>query len=48
MNIDVNLLLGLIAIISGIAILVKPKLLNYIVAIFLLVYGVLKILPYVT
>ncbi|MCP1726645.1 uncharacterized membrane protein HdeD (DUF308 family) [Natronospira proteinivora] len=48
MNIDVNLLLGLLAIIAGILILVKPKLLNYVVAIFLLVYGVLKILPYVT
>jgi len=48
MSIDVNLLLGVIAIIAGILILVKPKLLNYVVAIFLLIYGVLKVLPYVT
>lgn len=35
----------LLAIIAGILILVKPKLLNYIVAIYLIVVGVLGIFP---
>jgi threonine/homoserine efflux transporter RhtA len=35
----------LLAIIAGILILVQPKLLNYIVAIYLIVVGVLGILP---
>ncbi|WP_406672197.1 DUF3096 domain-containing protein [Natronospira sp.] len=48
MSIDVNLLIGIIAVIAGVLILIKPKLLNYIVAIFLIVYGVLRILPYLT
>ena len=34
----------LLAIIAGIAILVRPKLLNYIVAIYLIVIGVIGIL----
>ncbi|MDQ2068317.1 DUF3096 domain-containing protein [Natronospira bacteriovora] len=48
MSIDVNLLTGILAIIGGVLILIKPKLLNYIVAIYLIVVGVLKVLPYVT
>jgi hypothetical protein len=48
MNIDVNLLTALIAIIGGILILIKPRLLNYIVAIYLIVIGVLKLVPYIT
>ncbi|MBD3307888.1 DUF3096 domain-containing protein [candidate division KSB3 bacterium] len=35
----------LLALIAGILILVKPKLLNYIVAIYLIVIGVLGLFP---
>lgn len=46
MEIDMMLLSGLIAIIGGILILIKPKLLNYVVAIYLIVIGVIRVLPY--
>lgn len=48
MDIDVNLLTALLAILGGVLILIKPKLLNYIVAIYLIVVGVLRLIPYVT
>lgn len=35
---------ALLAIAAGILILVRPKLLNYIVAIFLIVYGILELI----
>jgi hypothetical protein len=42
---DLNLAVGpLVALIAGILILVQPKLLNYIVAIYLIVIGVLGLL----
>ena len=47
MNIQLHFQFALeyvLAIIAGIAILVKPKLLNYIVAIYLIVIGVIGIL----
>lgn len=37
---------ALIALVAGVLILVKPKLLNYIVAIYLIVIGVLGLLGY--
>lgn len=37
-------LIPLLAIIAGILILIKPKLLQYIVAIYLIAYGVIEIL----
>lgn len=36
----------IIALIAGILILVKPSLLNYIVAIYLIIVGVLGLIPY--
>ncbi len=45
MNLQLHFTVGnVIAIIAGIAILVTPKLLNYIVAIYLIVIGVIGIL----
>ena len=45
MNLQLHFTVGyLLAIIAGIAILVTPKLLNYIVAIYLLAIGVIGIL----
>lgn len=45
MNLDIHLALGpLIALIAGILILVIPRLLNYIVAIYLIVIGVIGIM----
>jgi hypothetical protein len=47
MNIQLNIQFALeyvLAILAGIAILIKPKLLNYIVAIYLIVIGVIGIL----
>jgi hypothetical protein len=35
---------ALLAIVAGILILVRPKLLNYIVAIFLILYGILELI----
>ncbi|MFI9651243.1 DUF3096 domain-containing protein [Guyparkeria halopsychrophila] len=45
MNIQIELV-PLISLAAGIAILVVPKLLNYIVAIYLIVLGVLGLLGY--
>jgi len=48
MNIDPNLLMGVIALVGGILILIKPKLLNYIVAIYLIVIGTLRLITYLS
>lgn len=40
-------LLPLIALIAGVLILAVPRLLNYIVAVYLIVIGVLGLLPFV-
>ena len=46
MAINVLLIQPLIALIAGILILLMPRLLNYIVAIYLIVIGVAGILPH--
>jgi len=44
---DINLTLGpMIALIAGILILVVPRLLNYIVAIYLIITGLLGLFPH--
>jgi hypothetical protein len=44
-DIDVNLTLnGIVALVAGILILIMPRLLNYIVAIYLIFIGVVEIL----
>ncbi|MEO8668204.1 MAG: DUF3096 domain-containing protein [Bauldia sp.] len=45
MTINIGNLQPLIALIAGILILIAPRLLNYIVAIFLIVFGVLGLWP---
>jgi hypothetical protein len=46
MQVDIGVLSPLVALIAGILILVMPRLLNYIVAIYLIVVGVLGLLPH--
>ncbi|MDQ3688919.1 MAG: DUF3096 domain-containing protein [Chloroflexota bacterium] len=48
MTIDNDLLFPLLALVAGILILVVPRLLNYIVAIYLIIIGLLGLLPYFT
>ena len=48
MTIDTDLLFPLLALVAGILILVVPRLLNYIVAIYLIIIGLLGLLPYFT
>jgi hypothetical protein len=45
MTINISNLQPLVALIAGILILVAPRLLNYIVAIFLIIFGVLGLWP---
>jgi hypothetical protein len=42
--VDGNLLVAVLSILAGILILIKPRLLNYIVALYLIVAGVLMLL----
>ena len=43
---NINLAIGpIVALIAGILILVRPRLLNYIVAIYLIVIGILGLVP---
>jgi hypothetical protein len=44
---DVAMTNAVISIVAGIVILIKPKLLNYIVALYLIVVGVVGLLPYI-
>jgi hypothetical protein len=46
--VDMTLIAALLAIVVGILILVVPRLLNYLVAIYLIIIGVLGLLPYIT
>lgn len=43
-NVDGNLLAAVLSILAGILILIRPRLLNYIVALYLIVVGVLMLL----
>jgi hypothetical protein len=45
MTINISNLQPLIALIAGILILIAPRLLNYIVAIYLIIFGVLGLWP---
>lgn len=45
---DMTLIAALLAIVVGILILVVPRLLNYLVAIYLIVVGILGLIPYIT
>jgi hypothetical protein len=38
---------AVISIVAGVVILIKPKLLNYIVALYLIIVGVVGLLPYI-
>jgi len=46
MSLDVQVVNPLIALIAGILILLMPRLLNYVVAIYLIVIGVLGLAPH--
>jgi hypothetical protein len=46
--IDLDIVGPILAILAGILILVIPRLLNYIVAIYLIVIGIIGLLPYFT
>ncbi|MEJ2067755.1 MAG: DUF3096 domain-containing protein [Deltaproteobacteria bacterium] len=41
--VNINVLLPLLALIAGILILVMPKMLHYIVAIYLILYGIVSL-----
>ncbi len=47
MTINAVLLQPLIALIAGILILIRPRLLNYIVALYLIIIGLIGLLPHV-
>lgn len=46
--IDLDIVGPILAILAGILILVVPRLLNYIVAIYLIIIGIIGLLPYFT
>ncbi len=46
LNIDPGLVMAILSLVAGILILIRPRLLNYIVAIYLIVIGVLGLLAY--
>ena len=48
MTIDVDIAVPLLALVAGILILIVPRLLNYIVAVYLIVVGLIGRLPYFT
>ncbi|MGM0670591.1 MAG: DUF3096 domain-containing protein [Pseudomonadota bacterium] len=45
-KIEPGLLMAILSLVAGILILIRPRLLNYIVAIYLIVVGVLGLLAY--
>ncbi len=46
MYISTGMLLPLLALLAGLLILIRPRLLHYVVAIFLIVFGVIGLMPY--
>ena len=46
MNLDIQVVNPLVALIAGILILLMPRLLNYVVAIYLIAIGVLGLAPH--
>lgn len=47
-TIDLDILAPILALVAGILILIMPRILNYVVAVYLIIIGVLGLLPYVT
>ena len=48
MTIDLDVAAPLLALVAGILILIFPRILNYIVAIYLIVIGLIGLLPFFT
>ncbi|HET7685626.1 MAG TPA: DUF3096 domain-containing protein [Candidatus Limnocylindria bacterium] len=48
MTIDLDIVAPVLALVAGILILLVPRILNYVVAVYLIIIGVLGLLPYVT
>ncbi len=48
MTIDMEIVAPLLALVAGILILIFPRVLNYIVAMYLIIVGILGLLPYFT
>jgi hypothetical protein len=46
MTIDLDILVPLLAILAGILILILPRILNYIVAVYLIIIGIIGLLPF--
>lgn len=44
LNLNPDLLMAIVSLVAGILILIRPRLLNYVVAIYLIVVGVLGLL----
>ena len=47
-SLDLDILVPILAILAGILILVFPRILNYIVAVYLIIIGIIGLLPYFT
>ena len=48
MRIDIDIVAPIIALLAGILILVVPRVLNYVVAVYLILIGILGLLPLFT
>ncbi len=48
MFLDLDILVPILAILAGILILVFPRVLNYIVAVYLIIIGLIGLLPFFT
>ena len=48
MRIDIDIVAPLLALLAGILILVVPRVLNYVVAVYLILIGILGLLPLFT
>lgn len=46
LHLDPGLLTAIISLVAGILILLVPRILNYVVAIYLIVVGVMNLIPY--
>ncbi len=46
MTLDLDILAPVLALVAGILILIMPRILNYVVAIYLIIIGLLGLLPY--
>jgi hypothetical protein len=48
MTIDITTLSPIVALVAGILILIAPRILNYVVAVYLIVAGITGLLPHIT